>query len=922
MAQLPTLYIIDGSAYIFRAFYAVRPLSTSKGLPTNALHGFTQMIMRLLKEEKPTHLAIVFDTKEPTERDELYPAYKANRKEPPADLVPQFPYFRQITEALQIPTIIKPGVEADDVIGSMAHAHEVAGGQVVIVTGDKDFMQMVTPNVTLLDTMKEKRSGVDEVTARFGVPPSEVVELMGLMGDAVDNIPGVKGVGPKTATKLIQKFHTVENLYKNLDKVEPGSLRQKLKEQKEGALLSRNLVEIRKTIPLEWTVDDVKYVMPSPARFTPLFKELEFTRLLRDMSFPTDGDSSPTIQSDTVISHPEMQPLELNVDIVTVAATLQNWSDALPSDAPIFFVVVTDEGHPMREPLVGIALSSPEAGTLYCPVGHRVLEPQLPLADLLAAALWKSNHTWWGYDVKPQLEILDAHGIQFVFNSEHGEREGEAPPALPVEGATLAPKIEDGMLMHYLLGGSTAKDGETFLERQGLPITKLAELLGKGAKKRAVGEMDVASIAQWAGAVAQGLAAQLPALKASLGDVLSLYNDMELPLLQILKQMEETGVLVDAQILSGLHDEFAKRLSTLEKDIHALAGFAFNIQSPKQMSEVLFGKMQIPVVKKTKTGASTDSGVLEELAPQYPIAQRIIDYRQLSKLLQTYVDALPILMNPQTGRIHTTYNQAVAATGRLSSSDPNLQNIPIRSDDGRKIRRAFVAPHGFVLVSADYSQIELRILAHMADEPLLIEAFNRGDDIHTLTAAQIFNVAPEGVTTAQRAAGKTVNFAVLYGQSAFGLSNQLGIPPAEAKTYIDNYFARYDRVAAYREKILAEARECGYVETLFGRRRLMPDLKHANKGLRATAERMAFNTLFQGTAADIIKRAMIRVSHSLGDVKAARLIMQVHDELVVETPQDSVRVVETLLVSEMSAAARLKVPLTVDVASGSNWDEC
>ncbi len=905
MAQLPTLYIIDGSAYIYRAFYAVRPLSTSKGLPTNALYGFTQMIMRLLKEENPTHLAIVFDTKEPTERDEIFPEYKANRKEPPDDLIPQFPYFQKITEALQIPTIIKPGIEADDVIGTMAHAHEAAGGKVVIVTGDKDFMQMVSKHVTLLDTMKEKRSSFDEVKEKFGVAPAEVVEVMGLMGDTADNIPGVKGVGPKTAIKLIQKFHTVENLYKNLNKVEPGSLRQKLEEQKEGAMMSRNLVEIRKTIPLEWKLDDVKYVMPSPAIFTPLFKELEFTRLLREMSFPTDGLPPPLMgrgQGEVTASLPRPSPTrgEGVAKVVTDSTALKVWLRSLSTDAPITFVVVTDEGHPMREPLVGIALSSPSADTIYCPVGHRVLESQLPLSDLHSAtALWQSKHTWWGYDIKPQLEVLDAHDIH------------------------IAGRVEDGMLMQYLLGGSTAKDSETFLERAGFPITKLADLLGKGAKKHAVGEMDVASIAQWAGAVAQGLASQLPTLKASLGDVLPLYNDMELPLLQILKQMEETGVLVDTHVLSGLHDEFSERLSALEKDIHALAGTTFNVQSPKQLGDILFNKLQIPVVKKTKTGASTDSGVLEELAPQYPIAQRIIDYRQLSKLLQTYVDALPQLMDPKTGRIHTTYNQAVAATGRLSSSDPNLQNIPIRSEDGRKIRRAFVAPKGSVLVAADYSQIELRILAHMADEPLLIAAFNRDDDIHTLTAAQIFNIAADKVTPAQRSAGKTVNFAVLYGQSAFGLSNQLGIPAGEAKSYIDNYFARYERVAAYRETALEEARERGYVETLFGRRRMMPDLKHANKGLRATAERMAFNSIFQGTAADIIKRAMIAVARELPkQVPGAQMIMQVHDELVVEVPATDVKVVDKVLQDCMCSAAALKVPLTVSVGVGPNWDAC
>lgn len=888
MSKLPTLYLIDGSSYIFRAFYAVRPLSNSKGLPTNALYGFTQMIMRLLKDEHPTHLAIIFDSKEPTEREEIYPEYKANRSEPPDDLVPQFPYFRQITEALDIHTILQPGVEADDIIGTMAHAHEAAGGDVVIVTGDKDFMQMVSKHVTLLDTMKEKRNGIPEVKEKFGVTPEEVVEVMGLMGDAVDNIPGVKGVGPKTAIKLIQKFHTVENLYKHLDDVEPGSLREKLKEQKEGAMLSRNLVEIRKNIPIEFTLNEVKYEMPSPAKFTPLFKELEFTRLLKELSFPVAGPVAEPPATENAVT-----------ETVVTEVLLKNWITKLSDNDPITFAVVTDDGHPMREPLVGIAFSSPAAGTIYCPVRHRVLESQLKLEELqTATALWASTRTWWGYDIKPQLEILNAHAIH------------------------IAGRVEDGMLLQYLLGGSTAKNGETFLERAGFPITKLVDLLGKGAKKHAVGEMDVATIAQWAGTVAQGLAAQLPELKSALGPVLSLYNDLELPLLYVLKAMEETGVLVDPEVLAGLHDEFAERLSALEKDIHALAGTAFNIQSPKQLADVLFNKLQIAVVKKTKTGASTDSEVLEELAPQYPIAQRILDYRQLAKLQSTYVDALPKLADPKTGRIHTTYNQAVAATGRLSSSDPNLQNIPIRSDDGRKIRAAFVAAKGFKLVSADYSQIELRILAHMADEPLLIDAFQKNDDIHALTASQIFNVPLDQVTKAQRAAGKTVNFAVLYGQSAFGLSHQLGIPAGEAKTYIDNYFARYAQVAAYREQVLETARQTGYVETLFGRRRQFPDLKHANKGLRAAAERMAFNTVFQGTAADIIKRAMIRVSHSLMDVQDARMIMQVHDELIVETPQNGVKAVEKILVHDMAAAADLKVPLTVDVASGSNWDEC
>jgi len=904
MAKLPTLYLIDGSSYIFRAFYAVRPLSNSKGLPTNALYGFTQMIMRLLKDEKPSHLAIIFDSKEPTEREEIFPEYKANRSEPPDDLVPQFPYFSQITEALDIHTVLQPGVEADDIIGTMAHAHEAAGGDVVIVTGDKDFMQMVSKHVTLLDTMKEKRNGIPEVKEKFGVKPEEVVEVMGLMGDAVDNIPGVKGVGPKTAIKLIQKFHTVENLYKNLDKVEPGSLRQKLQEQKEGAMMSRNLVEIRKNIPLEYTLDGLKYVVPSPTKFAPLFQDLGFTRFLKDMSVPLSQSTDTAVRvesiSDTLpVSMSQSNESADPIRVISIPTDLTKWVSTVGAD-PVAFSVVTDEGHAMREPIVGVALASPKAGTIYCPIGHHVLESQLHLDDLKAgiAPLLTTKHVWWGYDVKPQLETLHSHGI------------------------TISGRTEDGLLMQYLMGGSTPKNAEIYLEREGVALPNLAELLGKGAKKKAICEMDVTTIASWAGAIASGLMQRLPGLKSELGDVKSLYNDMELPLSHILQDMEETGVLIDADALADAHDEFAERLAALEADIYALAGAPFNIQSPKQLSEMLFGKMQIPVVKKTKTGASTNSDVLEELAPAYPIAQRILDYRQLAKLQSTYVDALPLLRDPQTGRIHTSYNQAVAATGRLSSSDPNLQNIPIRSEDGRKIRRAFVAAKGCRLVSADYSQIELRILAHITDEPLLIEAFKKDEDVHSLTASQIFNVPSAKVTKEQRAVGKTVNFAVLYGQSAFGLSRQLGIPAGEAKQYIDNYFEKYSRVAAYREHVLETARETGYVETLFGRRRYFPDLKHANKGLRAATERMAFNTVLQGTAADIMKRAMIRASHSLCDVPNAKMIMQVHDELVVETPKDSVGAVETILKADMAAAAKLKVPLTVDVASGLNWDDC
>ncbi len=900
-AEKKTLYLIDGANYVFRAYYAIRALSTSRGFPTNALYGFAQMLLKLVREEKPDYMAVCLDTVEPTFRDELYEDYKANRKEPPDDLVQQFPYVVPLIKALGIPVIEKPGFEADDIIGTLAARHASEGLDVVLVSGDKDLMQLVGPNVTILDEMKEIRAGRAEVEARFGVGPEGVVEVLALSGDQSDNVPGIPGIGPKTAMKLIAEYGSIDEVIAHASEIK-GSAGKKIVEHAELARLSKRLVTIDTSVPVNVELKDLVLRGPDKDKARELFKELEFSKLLDELA-------------------PEKSLSFEKYRLITEEKDLKSVINSIINKKILSIDLETTSLDQMQARIVGFALAWEPGMAAYVPVGHLTSgslkaagssgelfdmpgQGQLPrrvVDDLLRPILADPEIKKIGQNLNYDLTILRREG--FV-----------------VEGVDF-----DTMLASYLLdpAGSHGLDSmaSTYLGHRTIHYEDVTGK-GKAQKNFAEVELDVARDYACEDADAALRLAALFRDRIEQEGLAELFYKMEMPLLSVLVDMQLAGIKVDREQLAALGSEFGSELATLEKQIHAIAGMEFNINSPKQLREVLFDRLKLKSSQRTKTGPSTSQEVLEELAAHHELPALILRWRSLGKLKSTYIDALTKIMDPATSRIHTTFNQATAATGRLSSSDPNLQNIPIRSEEGRRIREAFVADEGNLLISADYSQIELRVLAHMSREPALLEAFGRNEDVHALTASGIFGVSIDKVSREQRAIGKTVNFATIYGQTAYGLSRQLGISPAEASEYIDNYFLKYPRVAAYREEVLDRARREGKVTTLFGRRRFFPDIESANGQLRQLVERMAFNTVFQGTAADIIKRAMIVVHEGLPDVSSgARLLLQVHDELVVEAPEGDVEKVGSFVKKEMEAAASLDVPLLVDVGKARNWAE-
>ncbi len=897
MADRKTLYLIDGSGYIFRAYYAIRPLSNSKGLPTNAIYGFTTMLLKLIREAKPEYLAVAFDTKEPTFRDEMYAEYKANRSEPPDDLVPQFEYIPKVVDALNISRLVKPGFEADDLIGTVAKKGVEEGYDVVIVSGDKDLMQLVSDRVTMWDTMKEKYYTPKEVEERFGVEPEKVIDVLGLTGDTSDNVPGVTGVGPKTATKLIQEYGSLENVLNNAEKVS-GKLKENLLREKSQALLSKKLVTIDCDVPIPFDVHTFQVRPIDTTACHALFRELEFPRLLADLA-PRETVSRKKYQ--TILSEADLQTF------------VRGATDA---KQPLALDLETDSLNPHQANIVGLSFAYREEEAIYIPVGHFLPPPsrgggegegdtaikQLNLETvkkIIAPLLIDPSVPKVGQNIKYDWIILRRHGF------------------------TVTPVVGDTMLASYLInpaGPHNLDDlAQNYLDHRTIHFS---EVTAKTTKKQTFAEVDLASATAYAAEDADCTLRLYMILQKKLKEegLWKLFHDLEMPLLTILMEMEETGVKVSKEILQKLSSEFGVQLERLEKVIYNLAGGPFNIQSPKQLAEVLFQKLKITGTKKTKTGFSTDQGVLEELSLRYPVCAKILQFRSLSKLKSTYADALVELIDEKSGRIHTSFNQTIAGTGRLSSSDPNLQNIPIRSEEGKKIRTAFIAEEGCSLVSADYSQIELRILAHLSEDPLLLKAFQENRDVHSQTASEIFGMAQDKISAEQRSVGKTVNFAVIYGQTPYGLSRQLKIEVGEAKRYIEQYFARYQHVAKYRETILEEAREKGFVKTMLGRRRFVPDLLSKNIPMKQNAERVAFNTVFQGSAADVIKLAMIAIHQKLPAIsKQARMILQVHDELVFEVPDTDLERCVPFFRTEMESAYKLAIPLLVDIGWAKTW---
>lgn len=885
-----TLYLIDGSAYIYRAYHAIRSLTNSKGLPTNAAFGFTRMLIKLIEDRSPEYVVMFFDAKGPTFRHELYRDYKANRPPMPEDLSIQIPYIKEITHGFNMPVIEMQGFEADDLIGTFRYQAEQDGFFVVMVTGDKDFVQLVTDNAVIWDPMKEKTIDINTVRDDFGVEPYQMIDVMALSGDVSDNIPGVPGIGPKTALSLIKTFGTMERLYERVHTITNKKQHENLVQHKEQAFLSKELVKINIDVPFPFNPENFKYKTPDNTRLSKLFKQLEFRQL--QQAFPKRSDLS-----------------NKNYRAIYDMSTLFDLIGRLKKAEMFAIDTETTSKDPMKANLVGMSFSMKPDEAFYIPCAHDYPEApaQLELKSVLS-------------QLKPVLENPDVKKI--------GQNIKYDWMVLKRHGINLTGVMFDTMLASYLINPSKRAHNldQIALDFLDHKTITYKEISGKGKKEVSFAEIPLEKAMPYSCEDADITLMAYHVLKPLIerAGLMELYNNVELPLVQVLMNMEMTGVCVDREKLMELSKSFEHQLEQLESMIYSIAGEEFNIKSSQQMGRILFEKLKLPVQKKTKkkTGYSTDVNVLTALADKHELPEIILRHRTLAKLKSTYTDALLDLVHPETGRIHTSYNQTVTATGRLSSSDPNLQNIPIRTDEGMEIRKAFVPRKEWILVSADYSQIELRILAHYADDDILIEAFNNNEDIHTRTATEVFQVFPSFVTSELRRQAKVINFGIVYGMSPYGLSKELGISQKMAKTYIDNYFSRYKGVKRFVDQTINEARKTKKTSTLLGRIRLLPDINSSNKVVREFAERTAINTPVQGTAADLIKLAMIRVDAAFreGGLNSA-MLLSVHDEIVFEVPPDELASVKVLVKEIMEGIWNLKVPLKVNLASGNNWAE-
>jgi DNA polymerase-1 len=863
-----SLYLFDGHSLLFRAYHGIPHLSTSKGQPTNALYGFLRMVMKVLKDGLPDFAAVAFDTAAPTERHRLFTEYKATRAEMPEDLSRQLPYLDRLTAAMNLPVLSVEGYEADDLIATLAVRAAAQGMQVTLVSGDKDLLQLVSPTVRVYDGMKEKMYDVEGVRERFGVEPARVADVQALMGDAVDNVPGVPGVGEKTAQALIREFGSVERLLAQLDTIQKPKLREAIAQHRDRIRLNRQLVELKWDCPVDWNPEAFRSRPANTDLLFPLLRELEFTSLLAQWSAeppvppPAASPSVATAGPDSGVT----------VEVMSETGRLAN-----------LLASVREKGH------CALALSSgPEGNHLgFCWGPDRAaVVPLKESSGELSRLLADETVKKYGHDLKGLLLTLDRAGLR-------------------LNGLSF-----DTQIAAYLIHPLQRDYPLETLVPQYLPRATTAG--SQGTATETAGHR-----AGWVWGLKERLAPMIE--EAALQPLL---DTVEMPLIPILARMEQDGIRIDAQALQALSKELDQKMEGLMDRIFLLAGGPFNINSPKQLSEVLFTRLGLKPIKKTKTGYSTNEEVLQQLAREHELPAEILNYRQAQKLKSTYVDVLPGLVHPATGRLHTTWNQTGTATGRLSSTDPNLQNIPIRGEYGTRIRRAFVAEPGHRLLSADYSQIELRLLAHLSQDERLIEAFRGGRDVHTATAARLFGLSPENITTEMRRAAKTVNFGIIYGISPYGLSMNLGLSQNEAKQYIDQYFATYPNVKQYMDGVIRLAAEKGYVTTLMGRRRPIPELQSREPAVRSLGERTAVNTTVQGSAADLIKKAMIAVSRSPSAGGAtAKLLLQIHDELVFEAPDQAADELRETVREIMEGVMPLSVPLTVDVGVGRNWDE-
>ena len=884
------IYLIDGSAYLYRAYHAIRSLTNTAGFPTNAIFGFTRMLLKLIEDRAPQYMGMFFDVKGPTFRHRQYADYKANRPPMPDDLAMQIAPIKAVTEAFRIPVIEMEGYEADDLIGTLARQAQAAGFEAILVTGDKDFVQLLTDQVTIWDPMKDKTIAVNDIVTTNGVSPRQMIDVMGLSGDTADNIPGVPGIGPKTALKLIQAYQNLEGVYAHIDDIEGAKLRGNLLEFKDQALLSRDLVTICTEAPITFDPEPFRATEPDEEKLAAICQTYEFRQLQQRFTAPVEGPAKHY--------HGIMDDAALSQLVAKLAQT-----DLVALDTE------TTSKDPMRADLVGLSFALEPHEAYYIPCGHRYLgaPSQLACPDVLEAlkpVLENPAIGKIGQNIKYDWMVLARHGID-------------------LQGVRF-----DTMVASYLLNPSKRSHSldQIAMDFLGHKTITYADVVGKGSKKAGFEAVPVEQAIPYAAEDADITWMAYEALRPQLEELAltDLFDTIEMPLVPVLMRMEMAGIAVDTNLLQGLSGAFASQLDVLETSIHALAGEPFNIKSSQQLGRILFEKLGLPVQKKTKkkTGYSTDVGVLTTLAADHELPALVLRHRTLAKLKSTYVDALMDMVNPATHRIHTSYNQTVTATGRLSSSDPNLQNIPIRTEEGREIRKAFIPRPGWKLLAADYSQVELRILAHYAQDDILIKAFAKDQDIHTLTACEVFETSEEMVTAELRRHAKVINFGIIYGMGPYSLSQDLGISQAMAKTYIDNYFSHYPGVKAFIDRTIETARQTKQTSTLMGRIRLLPDIDSRNHNVRQFAERIAVNTPIQGTAADLIKLAMIAVDRQLREASyQATMLLSVHDEIVLEIPPLEIAPVSAMLQTTMETIWDLAVPLKVNMAVGDNWNE-
>mgnify|MGYP000634559197 FL=1 len=920
--------LVDGSSYLYRAYHAFPPLTNSKGEPTGAMYGVLNMLRSLIIQYKPSHVAVVFDAKGKTFRDELYEEYKSNRPPMPDDLREQIEPLHEMVQAMGLPLLSITGVEADDVIGTLALKAASDGRNVLISTGDKDMAQLVTPNITLINTMTNVILGPDEVKEKYGVPPELIIDFLALMGDSSDNIPGVPGVGEKTALGLLQGLGSLEDIYQQLDKIATLSFRgaktlgAKMVEHEKVAKLSYQLATIKTDVALDKTFDDLVVNEPNLDKLLEMFTRYEFKRWISDLQnggwLAQRSSRKAPVPYSAEVATPKEQPAADNFPVISqenyesilTHESLMRWVEVLKKAPAFAFDTETDSLNNIDARLIGLSFAVEPGKAAYIPLCHDYLDApeQLPVDEVLTA-------------LKPILEDKTILKIGQNLKFDRGIMENE--------GIELNGIYFDTMLESYVLNSvSSRHDMDTLAEKHlNHKTTTFEEIAGKGKGQLTFNQIEVEQATLYAAEDAditlllhQALYPQIEAI-APLKHV---YHDIEMPLVPVLSRMERKGVLIDAQVLAMQSQEITQRLAEIEKETFALAGQEFNLSSPKQLQEILFEKLNLPIIKKTPKGApSTNEEVLEALAHSHKLPRLILEHRGLAKLKSTYTDKLPLMVNSKTKRVHTSYHQAVTATGRLSSRDPNLQNIPVRNEEGRRIRQAFIARDGFKIVAADYSQIELRIMAHLSQDKGLLDAFAQGKDIHRATASEVFGIPLDEVTAEQRRSAKAINFGLIYGMSAFGLSQQIGVERKEAQRYMDLYFERYPGVLDYMERTRKQASQQGYVETLDGRRLYLPEINSKNAIRRKASEREAINAPMQGTAADIIKKAMIAVDnwicHECPD--DVHMIMQVHDELVFEVRESYLEKANVMIHKLMESSMELAIPLKVEVGVGNNWDE-